>query len=98
MQRARVNGDTRLRLAATLAAAVLTLGACTVEEGTNEGTSEPPTTSATSAVGSEADSTPQTEVQVEMTDALRFRPPDVVLKVGGKVTWTNPSTVVHSHR
>lgn len=31
-----------------------------------------------------------------MTDALRFDPPEVVLKVGGKVTWTNPSTVVHS--
>jgi plastocyanin len=31
-----------------------------------------------------------------MTDAFRFQPADVVLKVFGTVTWTNPSTVVHS--
>ena len=30
------------------------------------------------------------------TDALRFQPAEVVLKVGGKVTWTNTSTVVHT--
>lgn len=93
-----VQGGRRLRLAATLAAAVFTLGACGGggDDGGDEGASDESATSATSAAGSATDPTPKTEVLVQMTDALRFDPPEIVLKVGGKVTWTNPSTVVHS--
>lgn len=93
-----VQGGRRLRLSATLAAAALMIGACGGggDDGGDEGASEESTTSATSAAGSAADPSPQTEALVQMTDALRFDPPEIVLKVGGKVTWTNPSTVVHS--
>ncbi len=94
---AMAEGGRRLPPVAALAAAVLVLGACGGNgDGNGEGASEQTTTSATSAAGATADSTPQTDVTVRMTDALRFQPAEVVLKVGGKVTWTNPSTVVHT--
>ncbi|MEW6473845.1 MAG: plastocyanin/azurin family copper-binding protein [Actinomycetota bacterium] len=93
-----VRGGRRLRLAAALAAAIFTLGACGAgsQDAGDAGASEASTTSTTSAAGSAADPTPKTDELVQMTDALRFNPPDIVLKAGGKVTWTNPSTVVHS--
>jgi plastocyanin len=91
-----VQGGRRLRLAAALATAVLVLGACGADNPDQAGGSEESTTSATSAAGSTVDTTPKSEALVQMTDALRFEQGEVVLKVGGKVTWTNPSTVVHS--
>jgi plastocyanin len=89
-----VRGGRRLRLAAALTAAAFVIGACGGDDG--EGAPEQLRTSATSASGSATDATPKTDALVQMTDALRYQPAEVVLKVGGKVTWTNPSTVVHS--
>ncbi|MGE0794739.1 MAG: plastocyanin/azurin family copper-binding protein [Microbacteriaceae bacterium] len=79
----------RLRVAALVAALTLLLVAC---GGDDDAPGLSGTPSATE--GGSADAA--NEVTIEMTDALKFSPQRVTIKVGGTVTWENPSTVVHT--
>jgi plastocyanin len=45
--------------------------------------------------GAQADE-PQEEVTVSMTDNLTFEPREIVVKVGGEVTWVNDSDMDHT--
>lgn len=80
----------RLRLLAGVGALLLVLAACGGDDPTLPGASG--TTDDTGGLAEEV----QDEVTVDMTDALKFSPQQVTIKVGGTVTWENPSTVVHT--
>lgn len=88
----------RLRIAALVAALALILVACGGDD--DPALSGAPRTAADASDdavdsgggGDEA----QDEVTIEMTDALKFSPEQVTIKVGGTITWENPSTVVHT--
>lgn len=82
------------QVAPALAAALFFTACGDAGNGSRAAVSPPPTVSPLAGEASPA--APQLEATVKMTDALRFEPEEVVVKVGGKVTWQNPSTVVHT--
>ncbi len=87
------------RFLTAIAASALLSAAC---GGAGEGESPTASSAATHSPppGSPSPSTgetkPQRSVTITMTDNLVFEPAEVVVKVGGKVTWKNGSTLGHT--
>lgn len=84
----------RLRVLAAIAALALLFTACGGDDDpTLAGT---PADSGQDDAGDVGSGEAQEAVTIDMTDALKFAPTQVTIKVGGTVTWENPSTVVHT--
>lgn len=88
------------RLAAVLVAAALVSAACGGDGGDEPRVATSPASQQPSPPGSpsptEEEVKPQRSVTVAMTDNLIFEPAEVVVKVGGKVTWVNESSMDHT--
>lgn len=91
--------DRRFRLA--LVATALVAAACGGGDGDAPSAASSPVSQDPSSPGSpspseEKEAKPQRSVTVSMTDNLTFEPAEVLVKVGGKVTWVNESTMDHT--
>lgn len=89
------------RFLVALVATVLVAAACGGGDGDAPSAASSPASQEPSSPGppspsEEEEAKPSRSVTVSMTDNLTFEPAEVVVKVGGKVTWVNDSTMDHT--
>lgn len=85
-------------LGIAVATASLLVAACGSGPIPGQSSSSSPggTSSSPSSSGGCSFATAQSAVTVDATDALKFSPASICLKVGGKVTWKNTGTIAHT--
>lgn len=88
------------RFLTALVATALVAAACGGGDGDAAPAASSPASQEPSSPGSpsptEEETKPERTVTVKMTDNLAFEPAEVVVQVGGKVTWVNESTMDHT--